>query len=83
MLAVYTETEFQKYSGGAAVECQTIETASHFSCETRTQKWGTRSKWLLADAEFAYDAFVALGIVFLEVVEQATALADQHEKAAA
>src|ERR1051326_8720604 len=38
---------------------------------------------LLADAEFGNDALVALGIVFLEVVEQATALADQHEKPAA
>ncbi len=38
---------------------------------------------LLADAEFGNDGLVALGIVFLEVVEQATALADQHEKAAA
>src|SRR5512142_2950575 len=38
---------------------------------------------LLADAEFRDDALVALGIVFLEVVEQATALADQHEKPAA
>src|SRR5580704_18939796 len=42
-----------------------------------------RAKQLLADAEFGDDGFVALGIVFLEVVEQATALADQHEKAAA
>src|SRR5436309_867176 len=38
---------------------------------------------LLADAEFRDDALIALGIVFLEVVQQATALADQHEKAAA
>jgi hypothetical protein len=38
---------------------------------------------LLADAEFGDNALVALGIVFLEVVEQATPLADQHEKAAA
>src|SRR5436853_7010259 len=38
---------------------------------------------LLADAEFRDDALIALGIVFLEVIEQATALADQHEKAAA
>jgi hypothetical protein len=38
---------------------------------------------LLADAEFGDDGFVALGIVFLKVVEQATPLADQHEKAAA
>ena len=29
------------------------------------------------------DRFVALGVVFFEVVEQATPLADQHEKAAA
>jgi hypothetical protein len=38
---------------------------------------------LLTDAELGDDALVALGIVFLEVVEQATPLADQHEKAAA
>ena len=38
---------------------------------------------LLADAEFRDDGLIALGIVFLEVVEQATALADQHEKPAA
>ena len=38
---------------------------------------------LLADAEFRDDGLVALGIVFLQVIEQATALADQHEKAAA
>src|ERR1700722_20335278 len=42
-----------------------------------------RAKQLLADAEFRDDGLVTLGIVFLEVVEQATALADQHEKAAA
>jgi hypothetical protein len=38
---------------------------------------------LLADAEFRDDRLIALGIVFLQVVEQATPLADQHEKAAA
>jgi hypothetical protein len=38
---------------------------------------------LLADAELANDRFVALGIVSLEVVEQATPLADQHKQAAA
>src|SRR6202035_1262585 len=42
-----------------------------------------RAKQLLADAEFGDDGFVALDIVFLQVVEQATPLADQHEKAAA
>ena len=35
---------------------------------------------LFADAEFLNDGFVALGIVFLKVVKQATPLADQHEK---
>src|SRR6266702_2904951 len=38
---------------------------------------------LLADAEFLNNVFVSLGVVLLEVVEQATPLADQHEKAAA
>jgi hypothetical protein len=38
---------------------------------------------LLAEAESLNNRFVALGIVFFEVVEQATPLADQHEKTAA
>src|SRR5215469_12974230 len=38
---------------------------------------------LLADAELGDYGLVALGIVLLEVVEQAAALADQHEKTAA
>jgi hypothetical protein len=51
-------------------------------------EWGAdgtwfRAKQLLADAEFGDDRLVALGIVFLQVVEQATALADQHEQATA
>src|SRR6266852_1608662 len=48
-----------------------------------TTTTATPGKLLLADAEFRNDGLVALGIVFLEVVEQATPLADQHEKAAA
>jgi hypothetical protein len=42
-----------------------------------------QAKQLLADAEFRDNRLITLGIVFLEVVEQATPLADQHEKAAA
>ena len=38
---------------------------------------------LLADAEFSNDGLIALGIVSLEVIEQATPLADQHKQAAA
>jgi len=38
---------------------------------------------LLPQAELANHRFIAFGIVFLEVVEQATPLADQHEKTAA
>jgi hypothetical protein len=38
------------------------------------------STQLLADAKLLDDGFVSLGVVFLEVVEQATPLADQHEK---
>ena len=49
-----------------------------FPCRRKGPRWP-----LLADAEFRDDGLVTLGIVFLEVVEQATALADQHEKAAA
>lgn len=42
-----------------------------------------RNSLLLAEAESLNDRFVALGIVLFEVVEQATPLADQHEKTAA
>lgn len=38
---------------------------------------------LLADAELLDDALVTIGIVLLQVVEQAATLADQHEQAAA
>ena len=38
---------------------------------------------LLADAELTDHGLIALGIVFLEVVEQTATLADQHEKPAA
>ena len=52
---------------------------AHFA----TLEWRFPGRQLLADAEFRNHGFVTLGIVFLEVVQQATALADQHEKAAA
>jgi hypothetical protein len=51
--------------------------------ETSSKKIRIRFLDLLADAEFPDDGFVTLGIVSLEVVEQATPLADQHEQAAA
>ena len=35
---------------------------------------------LLADAEFRNDSLVPFGIVLLQVVEQATPLADKHEQ---
>ncbi len=37
---------------------------------------------LLTDAQFRNDVLIALGVVFLEVIEQATPLADQHEETA-
>jgi len=42
-----------------------------------------RKSLLFAEAESLHNRFVALGIVFFEVVEQATPLADKHEKTAA
>jgi hypothetical protein len=48
--------------------------------------WNKQAKeksLLLAEAESLNNRFVALGVVFFEVVEQAATLADQHEKAAA
>jgi hypothetical protein len=57
---------------------------THFLRFFWREKWAqARAKRLLADAEFRDNGLVTLGIVFLKVVEQATPLADQHEKAAA
>ena len=57
--------------------------ASHFSQKTRETGHPVPSthisQGLLADAELPNDCLIALGIVSLEVVEQATPLADQHE----
>src|SRR5215467_7780395 len=50
------------------------------------QKLGVFSRTprtLLADAELADHGLVTLGVVFLQIVQQATPLADQHEKSAA
>ena len=48
-----------------------------------TLEWEFPGQQLLADAEFRNNGFIPLGIVFLQIVEQATPLADQHEQAAA
>jgi hypothetical protein len=50
--------------------------------------WGTRQRahrcrGLLAQAELLDDGGITYGIVLFEIVEQATPLADQHEKTAA
>src|SRR5262249_45543284 len=41
------------------------------------------SRQLFAETEFLNNGLIAVGIVCLEVVQQATPLADQHEKTAA
>src|ERR1700751_788253 len=43
---------------------------------------GLQHAKLLADGEFLDDALITLGIVLLEIVQQATPLADQHKQAA-
>jgi hypothetical protein len=52
---------------------------AHFA----TLEWGFPGQQLLADTEFRNYGLIPLGIVFLQIVEQATPLADQHEKPAA
>jgi hypothetical protein len=49
----------------------------------RRNKQPKRKSLLFAEAESLNHGFIALGIVFFEVVEQAATLADQHEKTAA
>jgi hypothetical protein len=53
----------------------------HWCKNWAAKKIGQRQ--LVAETEFLDHSLVATGIVSLEVVEQATPLADQHEKTAA
>ncbi len=64
----------QRYALGKSLDC---------SFPPRNASEASISQALLADAELSNDRLIALGIVSLEVVEQATPLADQHEQAAA
>jgi hypothetical protein len=61
------------------------QAAEHTTARSRKHrnKQSNRKGLLFAEAESLNNRFVALGIVFFEVVEQATALADKHEKTAA
>jgi hypothetical protein len=64
---------------------RTFPHAEHTPARSRKHrnKQSNRKGLLFAEAESLNNRFVALGIVFFEVVEQATSLADQHEKTAA
>jgi hypothetical protein len=61
------------------------QSAEHTTARSRKHrnKQPNRKSLLFAEAESLNNRFVALGIVFFEVVEQASPLADQHEKATA
>ena len=76
--AVFSEMTFSEIPGRTA-----YVSASNPLAKTRKDGAPRSFPRLLADAEFPNDSLVALGIVSLEVVEQATPLADQHEQAAA
>jgi hypothetical protein len=82
MLGHLSRDGFQKYSGGAT-DAVLKDFQTRLLLLRTMRQAEAPDKWLLADAEFADDTLIALGIVFLEVVEQATPLADQHEKPAA
>jgi hypothetical protein len=72
---------FQSFKAVCGEETVGRETSDAFLL--RHKEGEPQAKPLLADAEFRDDGLIALGIVFLEVVQQATPLADQHEKPAA
>jgi hypothetical protein len=60
-------------------------TAAQFRlpCGRYTSSGKRVSRQLLAETEFLHDGLVTVGIVSLEIVQQATPLADQHEKTTA
>jgi hypothetical protein len=88
--AVFSETLREISSSEVTLKKITrADALSYPTSRKDREKWGTqfltppRFSPLFADAEFPNDSFIALGIVSLKVVEQATPLADQHEQAAA
>lgn len=61
-----------------------VRTRAHYGAAApQSYQLARKLARLLSEAEFMNDGFIALGIVFLQIIQQATPLADQHEKAAA
>jgi hypothetical protein len=56
---------------------------AHYGAMPKPNQLALKLVRLLTQAEFMNDGFIALGIVFLQIIQQATTLADQHKKAAA
>jgi hypothetical protein len=83
MLARLPRDGFQRNSPKFTSGCPAFAPGASFLARSLREKWGFSGSKLLADTEFRNDRLIPLGIVFLQVVEQATPLADQHEQAAA
>ena len=83
MLARLPRDGFQRNSPKFTSGCPAFAPGAPFLARSLREKWGFSGGKLLADTEFRNDRLIPLGIVFLQVVEQATPLADQHEQAAA
>lgn len=61
-----------------------VRSGTHYGAATpQSHQLARKLVRLLAQPEFVNDGFIALGIVFLQIIQQATPLADQHKKAAA
>src|SRR6266850_52067 len=79
--------ESSSFSGGRVRVRRSLSTGQRPLPTLRRRRGSAQTsvlaRLLLTDAEFLNNVFVSLGVVLLEVVEQATPLADQHEKAAA
>ena len=81
MLPVSPETDSQKIPGAIEPLSKWGSPTSGLVVPKAGKISGTTT--LLADAELADHNLITLGVVFLQIVQQTTALADQHEKSAA
>jgi hypothetical protein len=55
-----------------------VDKPAHYGAMPKPNQLALKLVRLLTQAEFMNDGFIALGIVFLQIIQQATSLADQH-----
>ena len=83
-LGIYLETHLLRFSHSTAAVLTVGRQNNSVGIAIRyTKSRNGSAPQLFAETEFLDHSLIAIGIVGFEIVEQATPLADQHEKTAA